>query len=311
MNNDLTALVEAGTIKTSNPWKMGDREIIGYIGMLRSRGMQDSGISHNINHLSNLLHFIGNGALDKARIKYPQHFPKRTYHRLPSIHEDDRARVIEAANKISDKDWIMMESYGLTVTAICTGLRPKELRHANVTDLDLKKGTLHAEEVKGRGRYGEPRNTAVHPDGIPFLKRYIRSRDIMLAKNKMPTVALLFPAMSKIRNGGDGIYSSNSLTKMRKKVNDDCGIAFDLRTCRRTFGQVGIDSGVATESVSRMMGHNSTVTTEKYYARKSQENAISEAQRVWANIRQTVEVARPIEAISPLNKKFSYLPGYG
>ena len=94
-------------------------------------------------------------------------------------------------------------------------------------------------------------------------------------------------------------------------MNDDCGIAFDLRTCRRTFGQVGIDSGVATESVSRMMGDASTVTTEKYYARKSQKNAISEAKRIWSSNAKAVEVARPINSIFTIDKKIWYLRGYG
>jgi len=65
--------------------------------------------------------------------------------------------------------------------------------------------------------------------------------------------------------------------------------------CRRTFGQVGIDNGVSTESVSRMMGHASTKTTGKYYCRKTQESAIQEAQKVWGNSPKPQGAARPME----------------
>lgn len=59
---------------------------------------------------------------------------------------------------------------------------------------------------------------------------------------------------------------------MQSKV----GIEFNLRTCRRTFGQMLTEAGVAIESVSVAMGHATTKTTETYYARKRQDKALQE-----------------------------------
>jgi integrase/recombinase XerD len=308
MNKDFGQLVASGKIKQYNPMRMTEKEVIAYIGLLRARKMKDSGVDHNLTALGNILRFVGNGALDKAKMRYPQHFHKNGSKRLKPLDEEQRGKIIKAANMVQDNDWRKMEAYGLVVTAICTGLRPKELRFAKITDLDLEKGTLHAEEVKGKDSYGEPRNTAIHPDGIPFLKRYVNVRATMIMK-RAPDNQVLFPARSKVRSD-DGVFSLNGLTDLRGIVKRETGVNFDLRMCRRTFGQVGIDNGVSTESVSRMMGHSSTKTTEKYYCRKTQESAIQEAQQVWGNSPKPQSMARPMEPKTPLIKKFEWIAGY-
>ena len=130
------------------------------------------------------------------------------------------------------QSWV---AYGLTVTAICTGLRPKELRLDNISDLDLKNGTLHADHVKGKDSYGTATDTAIQPDSIPFLKRYVKVRNEKLAKMYLTNVEAMYPAIQDMQKGRDGYFASNSLTKLRARVTEDSGIAFDRRACRRTF----------------------------------------------------------------------------
>jgi len=48
----------------------------------------------------------------------------------------------------------------------------------------------------------------------------------------------------------DGYLSSNSLRKIKMIVEKDIGENFDLKLCRKTFGQRYIDCGVKVESVS-------------------------------------------------------------
>lgn len=115
--------------------------------------------------------------------------------------------------KIADGDFRKMVAYGFTVAGICTGLRPGELRKARVNDLDLKRGILHAEEVKGKDRYGEPRHAAIHPDGLPFLKRYCQVRVKAIAE-KATTNDFLFPALGD----GDGYYLQQGLSELRRMV---------------------------------------------------------------------------------------------
>ena len=52
------------------------------------------------------------------------------------------------------------------------------------------------------------------------------------------------------------------MTLIKNKVENDLGIRFDLRTCRRTFGQKYIDSDLDLELTSVLMGNSSTKAIE-------------------------------------------------
>lgn len=49
---------------------------------------------------------------------------------------------------------------------------------------------------------------------------------------------------------------------------------FDLRMCRRTYGQRLIDRGIGINVVSKILGHNNTNTTERYYCRLNDMDAV-------------------------------------
>jgi len=283
MHKDLLILEQSRKISTTNIKKMREEDVLAYLASLRARGMKDTGIAHNVDALAAIMRFMGNNALERAKLRSPQHFPRFSKPRYDPISNTDRAAILDAADLVQNIDWKRMQAYAIAIAGICTGLRPGELRKAKIGDLDLKKGILHAEEVKGKDRYGEPRNAAIHPSGLPFLRRYAEVRNSIVVK-KDPTNEYLFPAIWDSKTGGDGCFSQQSLSRMRRIVSDETGVSFDGRACRRTFGQVCIDSGVPLDAVSRMMGHKTTKTTETYYCRRSNDAAIQEAQRIWGKL---------------------------
>lgn len=258
-------------------------------------------MAHNVDALAALLRYVGNGSLKKARLKSPQQFPKYARSRLDPIADRDWKAIIESAEEVANGDFRKMVAYGFAVSGICTGLRPGELRLARISDIDLKRATLHAEEVKGKDRYGEPRNAAINPDGIEFLRRYLRVRAAKVAKHN-PTNEYLFPALKD--RTGDGHYSQQVLPYLRKTVKANTGIDFDGRMCRCTYGQHNIDQGVPLDAVSRMLGHRTTKTTETYYCRRTNESAVLETQKAWE--RQI----KPMEPNTPLIEKQSSITGY-
>ncbi|MCE5295545.1 MAG: site-specific integrase [Euryarchaeota archaeon] len=183
--------------------------------------------------------------------------------------------------------------------------------------MDIEAGTIFTEHVKGEDSYGEPRTSIIHPDGIPFLKRYLKVRNDVIVRRNCLFVVAIFPAIREIRTGGDGYLSSNSLTKMREIVTADSGVVFDLRACRRTFGQTAVDQKVPIDAVSRLMGHASTTMTEKAYCRKKGEAAINDAQKalsIGVKTEQKTEVAQNVAGSPGQNlppyKKISYEAGY-
>lgn len=308
MNKDLLELEASKQITTANPWKMTDRDVLAYISALRSRGLKDSGMSHNVDALTAVLRWVGNGAADKARHRFAHHFPRKTQAMLDPMSDEERDVVIRAAMQVDVKDWRRMEAYAMSVAAICSGLRPQEIRNAKILDLDLNNEVLHAEVVKGKNRYGEPRDSAIHPDGIPFLRRYLAARDSKLREIGLRTDTL-FPAVRSLKAGKSDVYSANSTTVLRGIVKAETGVDYNLQKTRRTYGQVALDEGVPLDAVSRMMGHKTSRTTETYYARKKNNKAIAEAKAAWGRAPQP-PAASAQKPNTPLIENKKWMTGY-
>lgn len=159
---------------------------------------------------------------------------------------------------------------------------------------------LHTERhPKGEGRYGVSRAVPVHPRARSLLNRYLEMRDEEISR-RSPTNEALFPALS---DKDDGYLSTNGIEILKQMVEDDVGARFDLRACRRTFGQSCIDNNVPLDSVPLIMGHGSAKTTESYYCRKREEVALREMSDSWRS-----EI--PQSAKTSLIENKEYLSGY-
>jgi integrase len=277
MSQDLGALFESGKVSTTNPEKISVDDILAYITYLKKRGMSENGILHNLGPLNNLLAYAGNPAVTVFKQRYRSFLPKKRMKRYSPMDESVRQRIFSKAEQMNECDWKRQMAYALVVLAICTGMRNKEIRLCKVTDLDLPRKRIIVEHVKGEGSYGQARPVAIRPEAIGIMEKYLRVRNKKVME-KCPNNLALFPAL---RDSEDGYFSSNGIRVLKSIVEKEMGVKFDLRTCRRTYGQMAIDEGLDLESVSVLMGHNTTKTTENYYCRKPAETAIKEAQNIW------------------------------
>ena len=159
---------------------------------------------------------------------------------------------------------------------IATGCRNKEIRLANVEDLNTDDWVLEILHPKGEASYGVSRSVPIPPDVQDIVRRYLYLRHAYVFESGIDSHAL-FPS----KESRDGYLSGNTLRRMKDRVEDDIGIRFDLRQCRRTFGQLYLNNGLDLESVSVLMGHSSTKTTEKFYSRRRNDQAIDFARRTW------------------------------
>ena len=110
----------------------------------------------------------------------------------------------------------------------------------------------------------------------PIVLNYLVVRDAWLRTHTAQSDALFF-AMNRQYS----FLSGNSIRKIKKIVEKAVGEEFELRNCRRAFGQYCINKGVEVENVSVLMGHDTTKTTELYYCRKGEDRAIEAAKEVW------------------------------
>jgi len=71
------------------------------------------------------------------------------------------------------------------------------------------------------------------------IGQYLAKRIEVIAKCA-PNNDALFPAMQDKK---DGFYSSQQQRLLKKVVEEETGMRFELRTRRMTFGQICIDRG--------------------------------------------------------------------
>lgn len=277
MNKDMTLLVQRGKMKSLNPEKMTAEDVLAFMGYRKSLGLKESEIAHDLTALRNLLAFVGNPAVEQFKVKYRTMVPKRRQGRFPPMKEIDFDIIVRASENVRDDDWEHLKAYSVVMLSICAGLRNKELCLSDVGDLDSKEWMFHARRVKGEATYGQARDIPVRPEAHRILIRYLKLREKKVAEC-CPNNKALFPAL---RDKEDGYYSGNSLQKLKTLVEKDTGIKFDLRKCRRTFGQLALDEDVNIESVSVLMGHSTTKTTENSYCRRKQDLAIREVRMTW------------------------------
>jgi integrase len=300
MSQDFGALFESGKVSTTNPEKISVDDILAYITYLKKRGMSENGILHNLGPLNNLLAYAGNPAVTVFKLRYRSFLPKKRMKRYSPMDESVRQRIFSKAEQTNESDWKRQMAYALVVLAICTGMRNKEIRLCKVTNLDLPRKRIIVEHVKGEGSYGQARPVAMRPEAIGIMERYLRARSKKV-REKCPSNLALFPALE---DRDDGCFSSNGIRILKCIVEKEMGVKFDLRTCRRTYGQMAIDEGLDLESVSVLMGHNTTKTTENYYCRKTAETAIKEAQNIWTR------GMSPLGAKTPKIEFEKEVPGY-
>ena len=112
------------------------------------------------------------------------------------------------------------------------------------------------------------------------------------------------PLVPRQREGPNAYYSEHAFEMISKKVREISGIAFQFRTLRRTYGQSLLNRGVALPSVSLMLGHNSTLTTEKYYCRQDADSARLEVLRAFDE-----SVVHPVRETTKLTPR-TELTGY-
>ena len=169
-----------------------------------------------------------------------------------------------------------MRAYAVVTFALATGMRAKELRLCDVVDIDDRAETWIAivRHPKGENKWGRQRPVWVDPVAYPFLTRYLQARNDFVERNDLYTDALFPGAVD------GGYLADNTIRTDKALVEEEIGYDFDLRMCRRTYGQRLIDRGIGVNVVSKMLGHNSTNTTERNYCTLDDMDAVRTVARM-------------------------------
>jgi len=260
-----------------DPAKWSEVEVRAILLEMRQHDWNPTTQAHELENIAAVLRFVGNPVLDTMRARIPTLFPRRLSHRGPSLSAEERQRVLSAAEGIGG--WNGEIARILIATHLYTGLRPKELRVSEVTDIDILHWVLHVRHPKGEGTYGDPRDMAIPEPLRPFIVQYLRARERLLTeKGKLTARPLLCR-----KDNPDAFYSANRLQTIKAKVEQLSGVKFELRALRRTYGQMLLDNDADLEVASLALGHRSVRTTQAYYCQKSMDIVRSEVLRALGN----------------------------
>ena len=276
INRDLLALQRGSDLSSTSPKRMTFEDLRIYLTWRKSLGHSVKDYAHELNALIDLFDFVGNPAVRQCLIRYPMLRPTGTDPRHGTLSSEDRSRLISGMRRASESsDLSLVRSYAMVAFLLGAGLRSKELRLLDLADLDTDSWILSVIHVKGEDSYGHARSVLLAPEFHPVIARYIELRSA-----EFPGEKAMFPPL--VRNE-TGYLSSNSVLRIISICERDCDLRVDTRIFRRSYGQDLLDRGIdSIESVSVLMGHSSTKTTERYYARRKNSVAIEAARAAYA-----------------------------
>jgi integrase/recombinase XerD len=266
----------------ADPKDWGEREVIAYMTSMRARQLSHATQAQHLSVVKRLLESEGNGILSKMKAKTPQIFPRSDTERKGSLTDEELGKVLKATEQ---KDgWVgECERFVFAMYAY-TGVRLNELTCASRTDLDADAWTFKVSHPKGERTYGRQRVVPIPEPLKPIVKRFLKARETRLAEMGMlETTPLVFPRSKPQKHIG-----STTVDDWKRKVIARSGVRFSPHGLRRTYGQMLLDRGVNIETVSVMLGHNSTRTTEAHYCRKTADSARLEVIRAMQSPMPTV-----------------------
>jgi integrase len=168
-----------------------------------------------------------------------------------------------------------------------TGTRPSELRHAKLEDLDVNTLTLHVSCPKGRTIYGDDRNIDIDEMYRERILAYLETRAVYLHGADCDA---LFPY--RYAHGRYDEWTQGLWTKLKQAIQQQIPFKWSWKTLRASCANIDINTyGVSIQDEKVKLGHNSTTTTETYYAQINEGRA---HERISERLSETKRLGKPL-----------------
>ena len=269
ISKQLIELEIEGKISTTDPSKLTPEDIKAYVTYLKSKKLKEASVSHDLSAIRNLCMFIsGNNCVEVAKIQYPILFQRQRHVRLPVTERPEFERICEYANSFSPAgNYRLIRGAAEVMLTYGAGLRTQETQHTKIRHLDPQLRYIYLDHVKGMNSYGSCRTVPIRPEAAHILSVWLKVRK--------SDSEYLFP------NQQGQFLSTNSFEVDRRFFVANSGIEFDYRKCRRTYAQYLIDEGIPIEEVAVILGHASSRTTERAYARPRDDRVVRKIIEKW------------------------------
>jgi integrase len=287
LNGAFVELKQNGKLSTTCPTRFTSEDIGQILVWMRAQDYENSYKEKLLGLIQQVTLYAGNPVFARMKAEGGE-LPHRTPKTLNALSEQEVRRIIEGCEEI--KGWTGDVCRFLAAMYPYTGLRPSELRRAELVDINTKTWEIWVRHPKGEHRYAEKRTVPILAPARPAVTRYLRARMERLKEVGMPEATPLIPCTGETDKTVLGnVLSENHFRKLKKamvvasniKFTDD-QMHFSLKTFRDSFCQMNIDRDKnALPAVSRAMGHSSTAMTEKNYGRIRSKKANEALNQLW------------------------------
>lgn len=274
----MESLKAVGKVKTTDPRHIDRADIRAFFGRMREMGLDPSTQKKYVQLLNGLLTFCDNFTIEAMR-RAGDHMPKEAVKDIIALSVVDSEALLDRLSE--PKRWDETVLLGVVALGLSTGCRPKELRLAEISDLDLKKGKFYVRHPKGEGSWASPQWVQiVRDDLVPHLETYLELRKRRLSEKGRNDLKALFPVVG---NGNStGFYSLSGFNHMKREIEDRTGIEFRIKDLRPTLASQTVDMDPSLlNAVSSQLRHSSVKTTQRYYAAINGGRAGEELREAW------------------------------
>ncbi|MGD0057634.1 MAG: site-specific integrase, partial [Methanomassiliicoccales archaeon] len=279
LNRVFVELKKEGRVAHTNPVSIDRDDIAAFVEWTRERNLCGYTVEKLLRLLKQLCAFVGNAVFERMKAE-GEELPRRSPKGINSLNEEQVELIMQKAEEIGG--WQGEVTRFIVAMYPFTGARPSELRLAHIDDIDAQRWTLFIRSPKGQGKWGRQRTDPILPPAREAVIRFLKARKDRLRELGLEEALPLMPAYHR---GAVGFYSVSKFRELKKIVQSKLPPGFpdfSLKTFRASFCQMNIDRDPSLISdVSYAMGHSSTRTTEAFYGRIKQDQALERIQRAW------------------------------
>jgi integrase/recombinase XerD len=262
MGDRFEELKDQGLVLTCDPRSMSEADVRQFMAYQKRRGLDPETQTKALCYLRQFLKFFGNYAyeeLERQGVRYPKK-PKKA---IKVLSHDDLRALFKAAEDM--EGWHGVIARGMLALSFSTGIRPKELRLAQVEDVKIAELKFFVRHPKGEGSWGVPQDVdIIRPDVVPYLLRYMRERKETLEEKGIMKASPLFPNLYR---GGDEYYSANAFQTIKSEIEGHSGVKFRLKDLRPTLTSMTVNGDLGMlVAMSQQLRHSNLATTQRHYA---------------------------------------------
>jgi len=271
-------LKEQGRVSSANPEKITEKDIKEFLFYIQQKGLHINTQAKYGQYLLSFLTFCGN--LSMTKLKQRRELPRARHDQeIIVLTEEEALKLLNVADR--------MPGWKETVMAFAVrfylfmGLRASELRTAHLADINTTKWTFYVRHPKGEATWGHMATIPIIQSLRPYVLDYLEKRKERLREKGIKQCEALLPNLNLKKDRGQ-FYIAQTFLMMRYELIAESGVDFDFRMLRRCCGQFLRDRDVPLDAVSSTLRHQTTRTTELYYARIRDTKTYAKIEDAWS-----------------------------